>query len=111
MSKIHKEQAGFSAIETILVIVIVGAIGFVGWYVYHSKQNSDAVLNTASTVSASTTGKKATTSSSQPAAGTDNQSLQSDLSGLATSNNQSNSDLSNSNSSLNDQSTFTTVPQ
>lgn len=111
MRKIGKSQAGFSAVEVVLLIVIVGVIGFVGWYVYHAKQNSDTVLNSAAHTSASSTKSKTTGSTATPAPGTDNQSLQTDLNGLTTSNNQSNADLGSSNSSLNDQSTFTAVPQ
>jgi len=47
MKKLNRDQAGFSAVETILIIVIVAIVGFVGWFVYHSKQNSDKALDAA----------------------------------------------------------------
>lgn len=49
---------GFSAIEGLLIIVIVGILGFTGWYVYNSKQNADK-SNTASTQVSSSTATKA----------------------------------------------------
>lgn len=43
-----KNQKGFGAVETILVLVIVGLIGGVGWYVWDAKKESDKSLNQAS---------------------------------------------------------------
>jgi|GEM_PF-343635 len=34
-------QAGFSAVEGLLLLVIAGIIGFTGWFVYHSRQMSN----------------------------------------------------------------------
>ncbi len=34
----RNKQHGFGIIETILVLVIVGLIAFVGWYVYNAQQ-------------------------------------------------------------------------
>ncbi|HET6924351.1 MAG TPA: hypothetical protein VFH39_00790 [Candidatus Saccharimonadales bacterium] len=42
-------QAGFAAIEAILILVIVAIIGGTGWFVWHTKQATDQSLtNTAS---------------------------------------------------------------
>jgi len=37
----YKNQKGFSAIEAILILVIVGLIGFTGWYVWNSKKKTE----------------------------------------------------------------------
>src|SRR5579871_5801589 len=58
------KQNGFSAIEGLLILVIVGLIGFTGWYVWHSKNNSDKALSEAQAVSNSTLPKTAASSSS-----------------------------------------------
>ncbi|MDB5170524.1 MAG: hypothetical protein JWO35_218 [Candidatus Saccharibacteria bacterium] len=55
-----KNQDGFSAVETVLILVIVGLIGFVGWYVYNSKNKSDATLDQASKSSQTSTPTKKT---------------------------------------------------
>lgn len=44
----HKDQNGFSAIEAVLVVVIVVAIAGVGWFVWHSKQTADKTLTASS---------------------------------------------------------------
>lgn len=63
-------QRGFSPIETVLVLVIVGLIAFVAWYVFHAKSNTDTTLgnaaNTQTEVSKQT--KKTTTPATKPAA-------------------------------------------
>ncbi len=51
MISINKNEKGYGAVEIILVIVIVAAIGFVGWFVYHTKQNSDKALDQATSTS------------------------------------------------------------
>jgi len=44
-------NSGFSAVEALLILVVVGILGFTGWFVYHSKQAADKTLtNTNSTV-------------------------------------------------------------
>lgn len=42
-----KNQKGFSAVEGLLILIIVGLVGFIGWYVYHTKNNTEATLNQA----------------------------------------------------------------
>jgi hypothetical protein len=115
MSKHIRSQQGFSGIETVLMIAIVAIIVFVGWFVYHSEQKSTDTLNGA-TETSNSVGPKFSSSKAQPTAstassGTSKSDLQSDLNGVSSASSQSNTDLSNTSSSLNDQSTFTTVPQ
>lgn len=116
MTSTKDDQRGFSAIETALVVVIVALIGFVGWYVYHSKQKSDDALNAAASTSqnASPAFKKSTKaagSTSTTSSSASTSSLQTDLNSATSSSNAGSQDLSNTNNSLNDQSTLTTVPQ
>lgn len=54
MSKMSKNQKGFSTVEVILVIVIVALIGTVGWLVYKNHHKTTA-LNTSTTSSKATT--------------------------------------------------------
>lgn len=48
-----KNQRGFSAVEGLLFLIVLGLIGFVAWYVYHTKNTVDKTLSTSN--SASTT--------------------------------------------------------
>jgi len=68
MGKIRKNEAGFSPVEVVMVLVIVALIGMVGWLVY--KNHNKTTNNSATTANTSTT--KSTTStpstSQQPAA-------------------------------------------
>ena len=41
MSKMKLSVKGFSLIETMLIIVVVAAIGFGGWYIWHTKTTSN----------------------------------------------------------------------
>lgn len=43
-----RKSFGFTAVEGLLILVIVGILGFTGWYVWNSKQNTDKT-NTAAT--------------------------------------------------------------
>lgn len=36
-----KNQKGFSAVEALLIAIIIGAVGFVGWYVWRARQVAD----------------------------------------------------------------------
>lgn len=107
MRKIQPDQSGFSAVETVLVLVILVIIGFVGWYVVHTKHNTDKDLG----IRGSSTQAGSNTAGQKTATGTDNQSLQSDLGGIDSANNQTTKDLNSSNNGLSDSSTFTSVPQ
>jgi len=64
MGKLKKNQTGFSAVEALLIIIVLGIIGFTGWYVLHAKQNANKNL----TVSSASTpiSKKQTSPSSTP---------------------------------------------
>lgn len=44
MKKLNTNQRGSSAIEALLILVIIGLIGFVGWYVYSAKNETDKNL-------------------------------------------------------------------
>ncbi|MBX4190735.1 hypothetical protein KW794_01470 [Candidatus Saccharibacteria bacterium] len=48
-----KSQKGFSAIEGLLILVIVGLLGFVGWFVYNSNTKTNQSLSNAEKTSAS----------------------------------------------------------
>lgn len=50
----NKNQKGFSAVEGLLILIIVGLIGFTGWYVWQAKQNADKTLNAAATTASNT---------------------------------------------------------
>jgi hypothetical protein len=114
MVSIKRDEHGIGHIESLLVVVIVAIIGFTGWYVYHTKQNSDKALNAAASTSNNAGPrftKKATSSSPAASGSTSNASLQTDQQSAASSANQGSKDLSASNDSLNDKSTLTSVPQ
>jgi len=51
MGKLRDNQAGFGAIETVLLVVVVAVIGFVAWYVYKANNNANKTLNQATQVS------------------------------------------------------------
>ncbi|MDB5163620.1 MAG: hypothetical protein JWS12_237 [Candidatus Saccharibacteria bacterium] len=59
---------GFSAVEGLLILVIVGIIGFVGWYVYKSNKDANKSLSNASqsTISSQTSTKKSETKTAAP---------------------------------------------
>jgi cytoskeletal protein RodZ len=101
MSKRKQGASGFAAAETLLVLVIVVMIGFVGWFVVRAKQDANKTLDTSSSQAARNSGKTG---------GNDSQSLQDDLSNINSANNQTTLDFNTSNNSLNDSSTFTSLP-
>jgi cytoskeletal protein RodZ len=100
MSKRKGNTAGFAVAETVLVLAIIAIIGFVVWFVVRAKHNTDKNLNTANS-SQTTSGKTS---------GSDDQNLQNDLSGINSANNQTTKDLNTTNTGLNDNSTFTSLP-
>ena len=48
MKKLSRNSAGFSTVEGLLILVIAALIGFVGWYVWHGKNNTDKAYNAVS---------------------------------------------------------------
>ena len=62
----NRDQSGFSAVEAILILVVVGIIGFTGWFVYKSQSDTSKTLNTAGNSTASTTNKKSPATSTAP---------------------------------------------
>lgn len=45
MNKLRNSQSGFSALEVILIVVVIGILGAVGWYVMKQKNNNDSTAN------------------------------------------------------------------
>lgn len=45
----NKNQKGFNSVEGLLVLFIVLLIGFVGWFVWHSRNNTKSTDNVANT--------------------------------------------------------------
>lgn len=43
-SKIHKNERGFSVVEALLILVLLGLIGGVGWYVWTARGAEDAKI-------------------------------------------------------------------
>lgn len=54
MMNLKKNSAGFTAVEVVLILVIVAAVGFAGWRVYNA-QNTSTATDTSSSVSEQTT--------------------------------------------------------
>jgi hypothetical protein len=44
--KVTKNQRGFSAVETLIIIIVLVAIGGVGYYIWHAKQTNKGSTNT-----------------------------------------------------------------
>lgn len=53
-----KKIKGFTLIEGLLILVIVGLLGGTGWYVWNAKENSDKGPSKASYIDTTTTGTK-----------------------------------------------------
>lgn len=108
MRRIRHKQQGFSGVETLLVIIFVMIVGFTAWYVAHAKRVTDKSLDATSKTSQSGVG---TTETASGGNGTDDHSLQNDLNGINSTDGQASKDLSATSSGLNDNSTFTSLPQ
>ena len=106
MISIRKHERGSGAIEALIIVIILVAIGGTGWYVYKHRTPSQSLATT----SASSASPTASVSTPLPA-GDSNSALQSDLSNITNTSAQGNQDVSSSTNSLNDQSTMTSVPQ
>src|SRR5262249_49513554 len=48
MKKLPRTSTGFSAVEGLLVLVIVGLVSLVGWYVWHAKNTTIKTYDQAS---------------------------------------------------------------
>lgn len=57
----YDTDLGFSVIETLLILVVVGILGFTGWYVYHAKQTSNKDYSAAASSTVPTYKKKTST--------------------------------------------------
>jgi hypothetical protein len=44
---VRKSQKGFAIVEALLIVILLGIVGFTGYYVWHSKQQTDKTLNAA----------------------------------------------------------------
>jgi prepilin-type N-terminal cleavage/methylation domain-containing protein len=64
--RIVKQQAGFSLVEIMVVVIILVGIGFVGWRVYQG-QHKAAVTTTAASLPANNQSSAVTGVSSAPA--------------------------------------------
>lgn len=45
MGKLQNNQDGFAALEAVLIVVILGILGFTGWFVLNDKKNTDKSLS------------------------------------------------------------------
>lgn len=52
--KLYKNQKGFSLVEGLLVIIALAIVGGVGYYVYHTQQETSKTVDTAKTTNQST---------------------------------------------------------
>lgn len=44
--KLNKNQAGFSAVEAILILAVLGLVGFIGWRIYDANQADNTETTT-----------------------------------------------------------------
>jgi len=59
-----KNSMGFSAVEVLLILVVIGILGFTGWFVYHSQKVANKDYSSESSVQTSTNQKSTTPSAS-----------------------------------------------
>lgn len=70
MGKLKNNQSGFSAVEALLILVIVAIVGGTGFYVYHAQQNTNKNLaNDNSTAPSFKKKTKSTPKTADPYAG------------------------------------------
>lgn len=58
-----KNQKGFSVVEGLLILIVVGLLAFVGWYVYHTKRTSSPTKTSTTPTLTQTTTKDYTDTS------------------------------------------------
>lgn len=57
----RSSQKGFAVLETLLILVIIGTIGGIGWYAIHTKHQTDKILSQADKISQSSISQKTST--------------------------------------------------
>lgn len=58
MHKLQKNERGFSAVEALLIIIVVGLLAFGGWFVWHRHKTTTKPKSTTTTTSKTTTTTK-----------------------------------------------------
>lgn len=61
MGKISKDQAGYSAVEALLILVALAIVAFVGWYVHNATTNANKTYSVTESSQKPATPKKTTT--------------------------------------------------
>lgn len=62
----HKNQKGFAHLESLLILIVVLLIAFIGWFVWHTKQQADKSLDSASSANFGSISKKKNAAASNP---------------------------------------------
>lgn len=70
MGKLRKNTDGFTAVELLLIVLIIIVLAFVGWYVYHTDHKPKATVLTTSTSSKQTTSGGTSTPSTSSSSST-----------------------------------------
>ncbi|HEX5448017.1 MAG TPA: hypothetical protein VFW90_02335 [Candidatus Saccharimonadales bacterium] len=65
----NKTQKGFAALEGLLILIIIAIIGGTGWYVWHSKNQTDNTLDRAASQETTASNKKESTNATESAPG------------------------------------------
>lgn len=100
-----RSQQGFTIVEIIIVVVVLVALGLTGWLVH--KKHSDKASSSSKDANSTVVNSQST---SAVRAGTDNRSLQNDLTGITNSQNTAAQDGNQLNNALNDQQNEISVP-
>jgi len=71
MLRLKRNQKGFAPLETVLIIVIIGLVAFVVWYVFNTKSNTTSTLgDAANTTQVAKTPSKTTPSTTKTSTAT-----------------------------------------
>jgi hypothetical protein len=65
--KKYSNQSGFAVLEIILIFVILGIVGFTGWYVWNSKKNTNKTYDSSSAASQAKAASSKKSSNAKPA--------------------------------------------